>query len=330
MQENNLAKMGNVFLIEIDKIKPNPHQPRTEFDEEQLRNLAESIRQYGVLQPLVVTRNEIESPGGVSVEYELIAGERRLRAAKTAGLLQVPVIIRYENNEKMKLEIAIIENIQREDLNAMDRARAFKQLIEEFKLKHHEIAARISKSRVYVSNTLRLLGLPSEARESLAKGEINEGHCRTILTLSGQPDDQMNFYREIVDKKMNVRQAEKISRNIIKEALGDQAVNPADEELKSIEKKLSDELGTKVHIALNGGRGTVSIDFFSSEELKAFISKVTGEKKANEETKNENPPEYNATTEQTTEQLLLKTQTEDNKNNNLNESPLETAFQQQT
>lgn len=322
MQENNLARMGNVFLIEIDKIKPNPHQPRTEFDEEQLRNLAESIRQYGVLQPLVVTRKEIENPGGVIVEYELIAGERRLRASKIAGLSQLPVIIRHESDEKAKLEIAIIENLQREDLNAMDRAKAFKRLTEEFRLKHHEIAARIGKSREYVSNTLRLLGLPAEVQEGLAKNVIGEGHCRTILMLDGRLDDQMRLYREIIGKRMNVRQAERISRGIIRGALDDQAVIQMNQEIKSIEKKLSNELGTKVHIELNGRRGKISIDFFSNEELKAFINKVTSGKTADEEKENEKLPETNAPEEQ----LPPKTQI---KENDLDESPLETAFQQQ-
>ena len=320
--ENNLARMGNVFLIEIDKIKPNPHQPRTEFDEEQLRNLAESIRQYGVLQPLVVTRIEKENPGGVVVEYELIAGERRLRASKIAGLSQLPVIIRHESDEKAKLEIAIIENLQREDLNALDRAKAFKRLKEEFKLKHHEIAARIGKSREYVSNTLRLLGLPAEVQDALAKGEIGEGHGRTILTLDGRLDDQMQLYREIIGKRMNVRQAERISRSIIRGALDDREVNPVNQEIRSIEQKLSDELGTKVHIELNGGRGNISIDFFSNEELNAFINKVTSGKEADAEKGNEKSPETSATKEQ----LSPKTQA---KESNLNESPLETAFQQQ-
>ncbi|MEK9184103.1 MAG: ParB/RepB/Spo0J family partition protein, partial [Patescibacteria group bacterium] len=237
--ENNLARMGNVFLIEVDKIKPNPHQPRTEFNEEQLRDLAESIRQYGVLQPLVVTRNEKENPSGVVVEYELIAGERRLRASKIAGLSQVPVVIRHESDEKAKLEIAIIENLQREDLNALDRAKAFKRLTEEFKLKHHEIAARIGKSREYVSNTLRLLGLPEEVQQGLAKGEIGEGHCRAILMLDGRLEEQIQLYHEVIGKKMNVRQAERISKGIVKGALDDHDVSPIRQEIKSIEKKLS-------------------------------------------------------------------------------------------
>ncbi|HDO23677.1 MAG TPA: ParB/RepB/Spo0J family partition protein, partial [bacterium] len=133
--DNNLQKHSSVFWIEVDKIKPNPMQPRREFDEARLADLAESIRQYGVLQPLVVTRKEIEEPNGISVEYELIAGERRLRASKLAGLYQVPVIIREETEDKIKLELAIIENLQREDLNPIERAYAFRKLIESFSLK---------------------------------------------------------------------------------------------------------------------------------------------------------------------------------------------------
>ena len=154
---------NSIFGVEVDKVKPNPYQPRREFDEYRLKDLADSIRQYGVLQPLIVTRKEVEhEDGGLTVEYELIAGERRLRAAKLAGLLQVPVIIRTgdEDNERAKLEIAIIENVQREDLNPVDRARAFKKLVEHFGFKHHEVSQKISKSREYVSNSIRLLSLP--------------------------------------------------------------------------------------------------------------------------------------------------------------------------
>ena len=146
MTENYLATLGSVFLIEVSKIKPNSQQPRTEFDLEKLKDLSESIRQYGVLQPLVVIRRETENENGISVEYELIAGERRLRASKLAGLNQVPVVIRKESDEKTKLELAIIENLQREDLNAIDRAMAFGKLAESFKLKHHEIALVSAKA----------------------------------------------------------------------------------------------------------------------------------------------------------------------------------------
>lgn len=273
--ENDLAKFGSVFLIEIDKIRPNSQQPRTEFDLEKLRGLSESIRQYGVLQPLIVARKETENESGISVEYELIAGERRLRASRLAGLNQVPVVIRKENDDKTKLELAIIENLQREDLNAIDRAVAFKKLTEIFNLKHHEIAARVGKSREYVSNTIRLLGLPEEIQKGLIKGEISEGHCRVILSLDGRLEEQMSVYRDVIGRKMSVRQTEKTTRNLINGILMTEEGTSL--ELKSIEKKLADTLGTKVQIEMTGGRGTIVIDFFSSEELNAFLNKMTGE-----------------------------------------------------
>ena len=201
MTENDLATLGSVFLIEVEKIRPNSQQPRTEFDLGKLKDLSESIRQYGVLQPLVVIRRETENENGISVEYELIAGERRLRASRLAGLSQVPVVIRKESDEKTKLELAIIENLQREDLNAIDRAVAFGKLVNEFKLKHHEVATRIGKSREYVSNTIRLLMLPEEIQSGLVRGEVSEGHCRTLLALDGRLEEQMTLYRDIVEKK---------------------------------------------------------------------------------------------------------------------------------
>lgn len=284
--EEELLMHSSVFLMEINKIKPNSQQPRTEFNEEKLRDLSESIRQYGVLQPLVVTRMETETASGIFVEYELIAGERRLRASKLAGLSTVPVVIRKENNEKMKLELAIIENLQREDLNAMERSRAFKKLADNFKLKHHEIAARIGKSREYVSNTIRLLGLPEEIQNGLAKGEVSEGHCRVILSLDGRLEEQMAIYNDVVARRMNVRQTERMVRNIVNGKLISEGINI---ELKFIEKRLSETLGTKVHIEMIGGRGKISIDFFSDEELNSFLKKMIGEKnKTNEITDIEN------------------------------------------
>ena len=273
MTENDLASLGSVFLIEVDKVKPNSQQPRTEFDLEKIKDLSESIRQYGVLQPLVVIRKETENENGISVEYELIAGERRLRASKLAGLSQVPVVIRKESDEKTKLELAIIENLQREDLNAIDRAMAFEKLVNNFKLKHHEVATRVGKSREYVSNTIRLLMLPEEIQSGLTMGDISEGHCRALLALGGRLEEQMTLYRDIVGKKMSVRLVEKITRNMVNGILGaEESVNA---ELKSMEKKLADTLGTKVQIEMTGGRGTISINFFSSEELNAFLTRMT-------------------------------------------------------
>ena len=276
MTENDLATLGSVFLIEVEKIRPNSQQPRTEFDLGKLKDLSESIRQYGVLQPLVVIRRETENENGISVEYELIAGERRLRASRLAGLSQVPVVIRKESDEKTKLELAIIENLQREDLNAIDRAVAFGKLVNEFKLKHHEVATRIGKSREYVSNTIRLLMLPEEIQSGLVRGEVSEGHCRTLLALDGRLEEQMTLYRDIVEKKMSVRLVEKITRNMVNGILAaEESVNA---EFKSMEKKLADSLGTKVQIEMTGGRGTISINFFSNEELNAFLNRMMAEK----------------------------------------------------
>src|SRR3989344_70296 len=168
---------NSIFWIEVGKISPNPFQPRKEFDQKQLESLADSIKQYGVLQPLVVTRIEREKPdGGLSVEYELIAGERRLLGSKLAGLSAVPAVIRPKgDDDKLKLDLAIIENLQREDLNPIDRAEAFKKLASDFGFKHVQIAQKVGKSREYVSNTLRLLALPEEMQTALAERKITEG-----------------------------------------------------------------------------------------------------------------------------------------------------------
>ena len=210
------------------------------------------------------------------LKYELIAGERRLRASRLAGLSQVPVVIRKESDEKTKLELAIIENLQREDLNAIDRAMAFGKLVNDFKLKHHEVATRIGKSREYVSNTIRLLMLPEEIQNGLVRGEVSEGHCRTLLALDGRLEEQMTLYRDIVEKKMSVRLVEKITRNMVNGILAaEESVNA---EFKSMEKKLADSLGTKVQIEMTGGKGTISINFFSNEELNAFLNRMMAEK----------------------------------------------------
>src|SRR3989344_1958492 len=181
---------NSIFWIDTDKIKPNPLQPRRDFDEDRLQDLAPSIKQYGVLQPLTVSRLEVEKgDGGIVTEYELIAGERRLRAAKMAGVSQVPVIIRTGDTAMAKLELSIIENLQREDLNAVDRARAFSRLYNEFKFTHGEIAKKIGRSREYVTNSIRILGLPEEVLEALSLGKISEGHTRPILMLADQLEE---------------------------------------------------------------------------------------------------------------------------------------------
>lgn len=266
---------NSIFWIELDKISPNPFQPRREFDEARLKELAESIRMYGILQPLTVTRREIgKDDGGWATEYELIAGERRLRASKLAGLSQVPVIIRSsEESDRMKLELAIIENLQREDLNPVDRAFAFKQLAEQFTLSHSQVAKKVGRSREYVSNTLRLLLLPEELINAMKKGEITEGHGRALLMLSTRPDEQRTLYREIVLKKLSVREVERISRKIATDRVRKKEWN-IDPELVLIEKQFTDTLGTRVQISRTDFGGKVVIDYFSPEDLRKILDVI--------------------------------------------------------
>lgn len=262
----------SIFWIEVEKIHPNPYQPRHEFEESKLKDLADSIKMYGVLQPLVVTRQEkMKEDGGLMVQYELISGERRLRASKLAGLEQVPVIIRSnEQSDREKLELAIIENLQREDLNPVDRARAFQRLVDEFKFKHGEIGAKMGKSRVYVSNTLRILSLPSEMLDALSEGKISEGHTRPLLMLEGRPEEQLTLFKEIIFKKVTVREAEQIARKIAVEKVRkhDDAVDP---ELLALEAKLKESLGTRVRVERKQVGGKITIDFFSNDDLNVLI-----------------------------------------------------------
>lgn len=264
----------SIFWIDVDKIKPNPFQPRKEFDELQLKSLADSIRQYGVLQALVVTRKEVEKEdGGIAVEYELIAGERRLRASKLAGLLQVPVLIKTgEENDLMKLELAIIENLQREDLNPVDRALAFRKLVDEFGFKHATIGDKMGKSREYVTNSLRLLSLPEDMLEALKVGKITEGHSRPLLMLGDRPEEQNTLFKEIMLRRMTVREAERIARHIAleKARIKGDLLDPI---TKEAEEKLGRTLQTRVFIEKKneGPGGRITIAYFSDEELKKIL-----------------------------------------------------------
>jgi len=263
----------SIFWVEVDRIKPNPYQPRKDFDGAKLNDLAASIRQYGVLQPLVVTRKEFQkSDGGLGTEYELIAGERRLRASKIAGLTQVPVIIRAEvDSDKMKLELAIIENLQREDLNAMDRARAFDRLVNEFGFKQTEVAKKIGKSREYVSNTLRLLMMPVEMQEALSQGRISEGHTRPLLMLIDRPPEQDILFRDIMLRKLSVRESEGIARRIAVDRVR-KWKRMYDPEIVAMEERLKEVLGTRVVIETKEVGGKLVIDFFSDEDLRGILS----------------------------------------------------------
>lgn len=276
---------NSIFWIDTDKIKPNPYQPRREFDEIRLQDLADSIKQYGVLQPLTVSRAEREKEGGgLITEYELIAGERRLRAAMKAGVSQVPVIIREGDTAIMKLELAIIENLQREDLNAVDRARAFFRLANEFKFTHNEIAKKMGKSREYVTNSLRTLTLPEEILTGLSEGKISDGHTRPLLMLADHPQEQLVLFKEIVYKKITVREAERLARKIAYDRVRKKEFMP-DPEIVELEEEFQEKLGTRVHIDRKELGGQIKIDYFSTDDLRTIldsISKSNVEKKPDE------------------------------------------------
>ena len=278
-EENRNTLSHSIFWIELEKIKPNPYQPRHDFDQGQLNDLADSIRQYGVLQPLVATRKEFQTEdGGLGVEYELIAGERRLRAAKIAGIFQVPVVIRTgDQTDLAKLELAIIENIQREDLNSVDRAMAFKQLVDKFHFKHNEIALKVGKSREYVSNSLRILDLPQEMLQALSAKKITEGHTRPLLMLIDRPDEQSTLFKEIMIKRLSVREAENISRKIAIDRVRKKDYNH-DPEITDMESKLTEQLGTRVSIERKDFGGRITIDFFSKDELRNLLDLVSSGK----------------------------------------------------
>jgi ParB family chromosome partitioning protein len=264
-----------IFWVEVDKIKPNPFQPRKEFDEAKLNDLARSVRQYGVIQPLTVSRREIQrEDGSFFTEYELVAGERRLRAAKLAGVREVPVLIREGlDDDKTKLELAIIENLQREDLNPIDRAKAFAQLANDFNFKHGEIAEKIGKSREYVSNTIRLLAMPQEMQDALAEGKISEGHTRPLLMLADRPAEQHTLYREILLKRLTVRDTESIARRIATDRVRKKEyLYPP--ELLQMERNLGEVLGTRVAIERKEHGGRLAIDFMSEDDLRAIFNRL--------------------------------------------------------
>lgn len=271
----------SIFWIETEKIVPNPYQPRREFDEDRLRELSESIKQYGILQPLVVSRMEtIHDNGSIQVVYELIAGERRLRASKLAGLTQVPVVVRVGDDSRAKLELAIIENVQREDLNPVERAQSFQRLADEFKLTWTDVGKKVGKSREYVSNTVRIMMLSQDILDALSKGQISEGHTRPLLMLIDRPEEQMTLFKEMLVRKMSVREAEGLARRIAFEKIRKKSAFMSPE-VVDMEEKLAETLGTRVHIEPKERGGKISIDYFSHDELLALslLLRKAGEQK---------------------------------------------------
>ena len=265
-----------IFHIEVDKIKPNPDQPRRNFDEVALRELAASIREFGLLQPIVVTKVEREVPTGTEVEYVLISGERRLQAAKLLGMELIPAIIRNVNMNQERLEMAIIENIQREDLNPIEMARAMSRLQDEFRLTQREIAARLGKSREVVANTLRLLDLPADVRQAIEENKISESHGRLLLTVEDQ-QLQQKLFRDLVEHGLTTRELQNRVRTVRVRSAPERTRTSLPPELQILQEKLSMQLGTPVAINQHGDSGKITISFYSEEELKSIVEKLGGE-----------------------------------------------------
>ena len=257
---------GGVQELAVELIKPNPRQPRLKFQEEELAELAASIREHGVIQPLIVL------PNGDGT-FILIAGERRWQAAKKAGLPTVPVITRQANNQEL-LEIALIENLQREDLNAMEEAEAYRQLVEDFGLSHEAVAKRVGKSRVSITNTLRLLGLAEVVKQALVDGRITEGHARALLMLSTQKA-QASALQTLLNLSLSVRQAEELVRKLAGQKFIKARKPGRSADVNDVEKRLQNSLGTKVALKHGKNGGTVTIYYYSDEELDALLGKLT-------------------------------------------------------
>ena len=259
------AEEGQVKIVNITKIEPNREQPRRNFDEEALEELAESIRQFGLLQPILVHDKK--------TYYEIVAGERRWRAAKKAGLKEIPVIIK-ELTEQEIVEISLIENIQRENLNPIEEAQAYKRLLTEFNLKQEEVAERVSKSRTAVTNSMRLLKLSDSVQQMVIDNMITTGHARALITIE-DPEQQYEVAKRIFDEKLNVRDVEKLVKNLNKPVKEKKAVT-ADKSLEAvyqnIEENLKQKLSTKVNITPKGnGAGKIEIEFYSHDDLEKIM-----------------------------------------------------------
>ena len=258
---------GGISHVPIDSIQRNPRQPREKFDLEELENLAVSIREHGVIQPLVV------SPGKNEI-YTLIAGERRLQAARKAGLKTVPVVIRHATDQQL-LELALIENVQRADLNAIEEAEAYQHLSKEFKLSHETIANRVGKSRVAITNTLRLLEASAPVKQALVDGRITEGHARAMLALTSAKA-QENLLNQVMNLDLSVRQTEALAAKLSGKKPASKRRAGLSADLSDIEKRLLSKLGTRVSLKHNkNGRGRITIYYFSNEELDSLLEKLT-------------------------------------------------------
>ena len=260
------------FLCDIDKISANPHQPRSYFDEDKLQQLADSIREKGIIQPLLVTR-------GKGNRYTLVAGERRLRAASLAGLDEVPVVLMEETGANESLELALIENIQRHDLNPIEEAAAYARLMDEFQLTQEEVARKVGRQRSTVTNVLRLLALPSALQEDVARGRLTEGHARVLLRLKDQPERLQEVRDRIVNEELSVRAVERLCRQKPAGQAPARREAPSaaqSEELPptycaAVVNQLTNHLNAKVRLVQQGQRGRLEIEYYSSDDLDRLI-----------------------------------------------------------
>lgn len=267
-QSNQKEEEAREITIKLSKIEPNREQPRKEFDEEQMKELADSIRQYGVLQPLLVQKKDDY--------YEIIAGERRWRAAKMAGLLEVPVVIR-EYSKQQAVEIALIENVQREDLNPIEEAMAYQRLMQEFQLKQEEIAARVSKNRTTITNSMRLLHLCPDVQKMLINGQISSGHARALLAVEDS-EIQLQLAQKIEQERLSVREVEKLVKQLSrgprkkKEKTEDEALELI---FKDLEERMKTVMGTKVNISRKDkSKGRIEIEYYSESELERIVELI--------------------------------------------------------
>lgn len=265
-QKKTEEKSGGETIVNITKVEPNREQPRKNFDEDALEELAESIKQFGLLQPILVQDRK--------TYYEIIAGERRWRAAKKAGLKEVPVIIKNLSEQEI-VEISLIENIQRENLNPIEEAQAYKRLLTEFNLKQDEVAERVAKSRTAVTNSMRLLKLCDDVQQMVIEGMISTGHARALISIE-DPEQQYNIAQQIFDEKLSVRDVEKLVKNLNKPAKVSSKKETIDKSLEAvyqdIEENLKQKLSTKVSITSKGnGAGKLEIEFYSHDDLERLM-----------------------------------------------------------
>jgi ParB family chromosome partitioning protein len=265
---------AGVETVDVDLIVPNPHQPRARFDQAALQELADSIREHGVLQPVIVT--EVRSDLGPAT-YQLIAGERRLQAARIAGVTRMPVIVKEAADHQL-LELALVENLQRQDLNALEEAAAFKRLADEFQMTQEQIARRVGRSRTAVANTLRLLTLEEDIRTSLASGQITEGHARALLAID-KPAVRLDAWRRVVSGGLTVREAEEIARALKATSSPGKSVarkpGRVDPHVRAIEDSLRHALGAPVSVARGRKGGRIVIRFHSDDELEGILERIS-------------------------------------------------------